>query len=83
MVLSGFWQLARHWKEGNVDKLELACKDRNRQIKLLASLGNPDKSHVPDNFFLTFSEEDSFSTIFNRRKLCQRSSLQIIIVLGN
>ena len=34
MVLSGFWQLAGHWKEGNVDKLELACKDRNYQIKL-------------------------------------------------
>ena len=28
VVLSCFWQLARHWKEGNADKLELACKNK-------------------------------------------------------
>ena len=29
LVLSGFGQLARHWKEGNAAKLVLACKDGN------------------------------------------------------
>ena len=29
VVLSCFWQLAQHWKEGYAAKLELACKDGN------------------------------------------------------
>ena len=33
MVFSCFWQLARHWKEGNADKLELACENRNLQMQ--------------------------------------------------
>ena len=46
MVLSCFEQLARHWKEGNATKLELACKVLLMQ--LLASLGHPDKPHLSD-----------------------------------
>ena len=29
VALSGFWQLARHWKEVNAAKLEFACEDGN------------------------------------------------------
>ena len=62
VVLSGFWQLAKHWRKDDADKVELACKDMNLQMQLLASLGHPDKPHFPDPFFLTLSEEEvSFS----------------------
>ena len=67
VVFSGFRQLARHYKKGNADKLELACENRNLQRQLLASLGHSDKPHFPDLFFLTLSEEEvSFSTMPTR-----------------
>ena len=70
MVLSGFWQLARRWEEGNADEFELACKDRNLQVDLLASLGHPDKPYFTDPFFLTLSEEEvSILTTVNRASL--------------
>ena len=49
-----------YWKEGNGNKLELPCEDRNLQMQLLASLGHPDKPHIPDPYFLTLSEEEVF-----------------------
>ena len=55
MVLSSFWHPPIHWKKGNVDKLELACRDWNLKMQLLANLGHPDKPHFPDPFFLTWS----------------------------
>ena len=48
VTLSSFWQLARHWEEGNDAKLELKCEDGNLQMHMSASLGHPDKLHFPD-----------------------------------
>ena len=48
VALSSFWQLARHWRQGEEAKLELSCKDGNLQIQLSASLGHPDKQHFPN-----------------------------------
>ena len=38
VALSSFWQLARHWKNGQKAKLELNCEDENLYIQLSATL---------------------------------------------
>ena len=48
VALSSFWQLARHWKQGESAKLELSCEDGNLSMQLSARLGHPDKPHFPD-----------------------------------
>ena len=40
--LAGFWQLARHWKQGHKAKLELCCENGTLQMQLSAHLGHPD-----------------------------------------
>ena len=48
MALGSFWQLARHWRQGETERLELTCKDGNLQLQLSSKPGHPDKIHVPD-----------------------------------
>ena len=48
VALGSFWQLARHWKQGESAKLELSCEDGNLQLQLSASLGHPDSIHFTD-----------------------------------
>ena len=48
VALGSFWQLARHWRQGESAKLELVCEDGNLQIQLSAKLGHPDHIHFPD-----------------------------------
>ena len=50
MAFSSFWQLARHWKNGQKAKLELNCEDGNLYIELSTKLGNPDHVHFPAPF---------------------------------
>ena len=50
VALSSFWQLARHWKNGQKAKLELNCEDENLYIQLSATLGKPDHVHFPAPF---------------------------------
>ena len=45
--VSSFWQLARHWKQGNKAKLELSCKDGSLHMQLSAVLGHLDHPHFP------------------------------------
>ena len=47
VTLAGFWQLARHWKQGHKAKLELACENGNLHMNLSAYLGHPDLPHFP------------------------------------
>ena len=50
VTLAGFWQLARHWKQGNKANLELSCENRRMEIHLSAVLGHPDLVHFPPPF---------------------------------
>ena len=47
VAVSSFWQLARHWKNGEKAKLELACEGGSLQMQLYAVLGHPDHPHFP------------------------------------
>ena len=53
VALSSFWQLARHWKNGQKAKLELNSEDANLYIQLSATLGKPDHVHFPAPFLLS------------------------------
>ena len=48
VALGSFWQLARHWRQGESAKLELLCEDGNLQLQLSAKLGHHDNFHFPD-----------------------------------
>ena len=45
VAVGSFWQLARHWKNGDKAKLELSCEDGSLQMQLSAVLGLPDQPH--------------------------------------
>ena len=45
VAVSSFWQLARHWKQGDKAKLELSCEDGSLHMQLSALLGHPDQPH--------------------------------------
>ena len=47
VAFASFWQLARHWNQGDKAKLELSCEDGSLQMQLSAVLGHPDKLHFP------------------------------------
>ena len=47
VAVSSFWQLARHWKQGDKAKLELTCEDGSLHMQLSAALGHPDHPHFP------------------------------------
>ena len=47
VAVSSFWQLARHWNQGDKAKLELSCEDGSLHMQLSAVLGHPDKLHFP------------------------------------
>ena len=47
MAVASFWQLARHWKQGDKAKLELSCEDGSLHMQLSAVLGRPDLPHFP------------------------------------
>ena len=47
VVVSSFWQLARHWKNGEKAKLELACEGGSLHMQLSDVLGHPDHPHFP------------------------------------
>ena len=47
VAVSSFWQLARHWKQGDKAKLELGCEDGSLHMQLTAVLGHPDHPHFP------------------------------------
>ena len=48
VALAGFWQLARHWKNGDKAKIELSCEAGSLHMQLSAVLGHPDQPHFPD-----------------------------------
>ena len=45
--MSSFWHLARYWKSGQAEKLELECEGGNLNLQLSARLGPPDNVHFP------------------------------------
>ena len=47
VAVASFWQLARHWKQGEKAKLELSCGDGSLHMQLSAVLGHPDQPHFP------------------------------------
>ena len=47
VAVTSFWQLARHWKQGDKAKLELSCEDGILHMLLSAVLGHPDQPHFP------------------------------------
>ena len=47
VALVNFWQLARHWKQGESAKLELSCEAGSLNLQLTAKLGHPDLEHFP------------------------------------
>ena len=47
VAVTSFWQLARHWKQGDKAKLELSCEDGSLHMQLSAVLGHPDLPHFP------------------------------------
>ena len=49
VAVATFWQLARHWKNGDKAKLELlSCEGESLYIQLSARLGPPEQQHFPD-----------------------------------
>jgi hypothetical protein len=48
VAVATFWQLARHWKNGEKAKLELSCEGESLHIQLSAKLGPPEQQHFPD-----------------------------------
>jgi hypothetical protein len=47
VAVGSFWQLARHWKNGDKAKLELSCEGGSLLMELSAVLGLPDQPHFP------------------------------------
>ena len=47
VAVTSFWQLARHWNQGDKARLELSCEDGNLHMQLSAVLGHPDQPHFP------------------------------------
>ena len=47
VAVSSFWQLARHWNQGDKAKLELSCEDGGLHMHLSVVLGHPDQPHFP------------------------------------
>ena len=45
MALSSFWQLARHWQQGEAAKLDMSCEAGSLNIQQNAKLGHPDLLH--------------------------------------
>ena len=48
VAVATFWQLARHWKNGDKAKLELSCEGESLHKQLSAVLGHPEQQHFPD-----------------------------------
>ena len=48
VAVATFWQLARHWKNGEKAKLELSFEGESLHIQLSAKLGPPEQQHFPD-----------------------------------
>ena len=42
VALASFWQLARHWQQGEAAKLEMSCEAGSLNIQLNAKFGHPD-----------------------------------------
>ena len=49
VAVSSFWQLARHWKQGEKASLQLSCEDGTLHIQLSADLGHPEEPHFPQS----------------------------------
>ena len=47
VALAGFWQIARHWKNGDTAKIELSCEAGRLHMQLSAELDHPDLPHFP------------------------------------
>ena len=47
VALASFWQLARHWKQGDTAKLDLSRQAGSLELQLKAKLGHPDHLHFP------------------------------------
>ena len=47
VVVTSFWQLVRHWKQGDKAKLKLSCEDGSLHMQLSPALGHPDQPHFP------------------------------------
>ena len=45
VALASFWQLTRHWQQGEIAKLEMSCEAGSLNIQLNAKLGHPDLLH--------------------------------------
>ena len=45
MALASFWQLARHWKQGEAAALDMSCEAGSLNIQQNAKLGHPDLLH--------------------------------------
>ena len=43
VAVGSFWEIARHWKNGDKAKLELSCEDGSLLMELSALLGLPDQ----------------------------------------
>ena len=49
VALASFWQIPRHWKQGDTAKLELLCEAVSLHMQLTAKLGHPDQPHYPSS----------------------------------
>ena len=47
-TLTSFWQLAGHWKQGGITKLEWPCEDKNPHNQFSALLAHPDQPNFSD-----------------------------------
>ena len=45
VALASFWQLARHWQQGEATKLDVYCEAGSLNIQLDDKLGHPDLLH--------------------------------------
>ena len=87
VVLAGFWQIARHWKNGDKAKIELSCEAGKLHMQLSAVLDHLDQPHFshrppppPTSSSKKKSPQRSFAakSITGRRQLLELKKLFLV-----
>ena len=73
VALSSFWQLARHWKQGDTAKLELSCEAGSLHLQLSAKLGHPDHIHFPQSLNSSSCKKKSPSQLRRQERRRQQA----------
>ena len=62
VAVSSFWQLARHWNQGDKAKLELSCENGSLHMQRSAVLGQPASRPSSSSSFFSSPSSSFFSS---------------------